>query len=789
MAPKRNRKRVNEGMKQWRRKRKIEKAIEDGSSVSESDFSDNSGYSPGDDSSENEDERPNRIEMYERVEKDGGQSDESVEQGAGGGDEDEVITSEDGEGEGEGEDGEGVGDNEVGGNGDLIVQADAEEGNGGIEGADVSSDESEFESDEEEGNIPLRKFAMLYAANRHHLTKEITRELLAIFRMLDPRFPRDPSTLELPRLPGEVRVKQMPVMLAHIPATSAGLNRYAHFGLRRVLTHALRGLKLADMRNSLGAVVDSAEIWLSIDGVSKFKNSEYSGEFWPLVINIGNIDGLENEMFVVGIYYGTRNPNAFADELVEDFVQEYTELQNVPLRLHNNETVGVRLHRVVADAPCRAMLKGVKGHMSCASCERCEVYVKKLHGSGIMAMPAKLSTAVPLRTDFSFRTLSQKEHYKDENQLNCIFSDFPDLDLVFLFVLDPMHMVYLGVVHRWLKYVMDIVKHQKPPVTIPSAQLNVLSQTYASWRHIAPSDFARAPRLIRHALWKATEWRQFALYTGVPLLMSNPKVDIRITANLQFLMCGLRILSDPRLVSDEGNIDTAERCLHGFVSQSFNILGPEFVVFNVHSLLHLAEEVRRHRVPLERFSAFPSENFFRKLMKYIRAAFLPLKQLENCVEQMMAWSEQSNPRGALKIRALNKEPKLLAEYQEPALKGRFRECQTKHHMFKLAREGDRYCSVEHDGQTKYIQLHSFCTVQEVNGPVQYCEGKELIIDRVKEVFKTPMKASMLGIVRNVGIGVEMRRWHIAEIDRKFYRLPLPGKSHVLIPLIHSGFRC
>jgi hypothetical protein len=62
------------------------------------------------------------------------------------------------------------------------------------------------------------------------------------------------------------------------------------------------------------------------------------------------------------------------------------------------------------------------------------------------------------------------------------------------------------------------------------------------------------------------------------------------------------------------------------VEQSVTIYRPEFVVYNVHCLVHLAAEANE-RGCLDSFSAFPYENELKTLKRLVRKAAVPLSQV------------------------------------------------------------------------------------------------------------------------------------------------------------------
>jgi len=114
----------------------------------------------------------------------------------------------------------------------------------------------------------------------------------------------------------------------------------------------------------------------------------------------------------------------------------------------------------------------------------------------------------------------------------------------------------------------------------------------------------------------------FLLYIGPVILPSY--LDTNIYKNFMLLFSSIAILVSPTLSSMHWQY--AERLLHTFVTHFGEIYGKEAIVYNVHSLLHLAQEVRQHGC-LDNISAFPNENHLQKLKKLVRKPQRPLDQM------------------------------------------------------------------------------------------------------------------------------------------------------------------
>lgn len=65
-----------------------------------------------------------------------------------------------------------------------------------------------------------------------------------------------------------------------------------------------------------------------------------------------------------------------------------------------------------------------------------------------------------------------------------------------------------------------------------------------------------------------------------------------------------------------------------FVSMSVEIYGPHFLVYNVHSLVHLSQQVEEFG-KLDNTSAFIFENYMQKLKRHVRSARSPVIQVVN----------------------------------------------------------------------------------------------------------------------------------------------------------------
>ena len=195
------------------------------------------------------------------------------------------------------------------------------------------------------------------------------------------------------------------------------------------------------------------------------------------------------------------------------------------------------------------------------------------------------------------------------------------VNLVREFVLDPMHLVYLGVTRRMLYYFKGSYKGITAG-RLSSVYLMSISRQLDSLAF--PSEFSRQPRgLTELDRWKATELKSFLLYSGPVILRSF--LDSESWKHFLSLSIAIRLLSKKDVLP--GNLSIARKLLEYFVYRSHKHYGETFCVYNVHGLLHIVDDVENFNVPLITFSCFQFENHLQTLKRRIRGKNKVLSQI------------------------------------------------------------------------------------------------------------------------------------------------------------------
>lgn len=401
-------------------------------------------------------------------------------------------------------------------------------------------------------------------------------------------------------LPNDIRTLMKTVRKAsqHIEQMDNGF--YVHFGL---LNGLLRSLEI-----HFEECPDSIKLLINCDGMSLSKSS--GSQFWPILVSI--YTDIRTEPFPVGIYHGFSKPKD-ANTYLSFFINEAIEILRNGI-LYNNKICKVSIAGIVCDAPARAFITCTKSHSGYFSCNKCTQegeYIKSV------IFPELTFT---LRTNKSFRSKEQEEHHTGVSLLEKL-----EIDMVNQIALDYMHLVCLGVMKRLLVFWVKGPKN----IRLKMEYQNYICNALLAVRSSISFEFARLPRSLKELdKWKATEFRLFLLYIG-PVILKSTMSDVYYTHFLTFSIA-IRILCDPKLCIKMN--DYAHNLLVYFVNNFKNLYGRQYMSYNIHNLLHLANDVKTFG-SLDKFSCFQFENYLGRLRCKVRNSGKPLEQLINRISE------------------------------------------------------------------------------------------------------------------------------------------------------------
>lgn len=404
------------------------------------------------------------------------------------------------------------------------------------------------------------------------------------------KLPKDPrSLLQTPRKSCEI-------------LKIAG-GEYAHFGFEKALQNILQ-------RTPFIKIPTMLEIDINVDGAALDSRGKIS--VWPIQIRVANIPSSKPEP--VGVWKGSGTKPTNAIEFLKPFVDDVLNVLNIGVE-YGGKLLSTKLRCVIADAPGRAMLLGHTGHHALIPCSRCKVMGRNIR-KGVTVYN---SINDILRTDIEYSQRLDGSHFTDDD---CPIGRLP-IGLSTQVPFEYMHTVCLGVMRRILAGIIDGRFGTKIKVTPNIVQ--IMSSRLLKISKYCPTVFSRHPSLIdKHTSWKATELRQFLLYSGVVVLFQTARRSVYV--HFLLLHVAMRILAKPRRSEDDYTF--AQKLINIFVSRSADVFGIEFVSYVVHTLLHIVEDSRRFG-SLDEFSAFPYENNMQYFTKICRKQNQQLQQMNN----------------------------------------------------------------------------------------------------------------------------------------------------------------
>jgi hypothetical protein len=444
------------------------------------------------------------------------------------------------------------------------------------------SSESDNDDDEDVVHNTTFEFVRKLGEWAVNLPREKTNQLLKILSQ-SGRFPHG----DLPK-----DARSLICTPRHVDVVEKCGGQMIYFGVQQGLLQFAS--EITDTFSDSGCLY----ININIDGLPIQNSSNL--QFWPILCAV---HGTDIGPFTVALYCGKQKPTNLNDYLVQ-LVDEIILLQERGLQI-NCKCYAIKIHAFICDAPARAFIKCITGHTGKNGCERCDCI-----GTSVERRMVFCSVGSD-RTDAAFRGNAYLLHKQTDSPLLKI----ANLDMIKMFVLDSMHLVFLGVIRRFLSF----LKSGARIIKLGHVQLDIISLRLIEMSQYTPSDFARKPRGLNELeRFKATELRQFMLYTGIVVLRGV------VNDNLYELFLSLFIAIRICFISDKNErnklLSYARKLLKAFVHNAKILCGAIFVTYNVHNLLHIVDDVEYFQCSLNDLSSFVFENYLQSLKRTVRGA-------------------------------------------------------------------------------------------------------------------------------------------------------------------------
>ena len=240
---------------------------------------------------------------------------------------------------------------------------------------------------------------------------------------------------------------------------------------------------------------------INTDGLPLFHSS--NSEIWPI---LGRCPNLNNDRpFVIGIFGSEYGKPKSLEDYLEDYLNDLADLTANGLQ-YEGQMYSVRIDKNILYAVAHAFIKCIIGHCGRSACERCD-QEGETEGTQVCFSPVRGN----LRTDQSFYDQVDAHHHVGVSPLTRTGTR-----MVSQFVLDPLHLLDLGVTKRFFRYILF---KGKTGVRLSAAKVDKLPERLEIMANCLPSEFSRKARSFKFfRKFKAKELRMLLLYIG-PLLL------------------------------------------------------------------------------------------------------------------------------------------------------------------------------------------------------------------------------------------------------------------------------
>ena len=597
-------------------------------------------------------------------------------------------------------------------------------------------------------------------ALKHKWSHDAFRDMLCLLNEQDsvPALPRDPRTLL--GTPRKVNIRKL---------NADGSQQYYHFGLTQCLSVVLKKWpeELQD-----GVILD---LQLNMDGLPVANSNR--ANVHPILGRIVHRPRFQSAVFCIGVYFGKHTKPNDSHMLMSEFNDDFLAHRDTGYVV-GDKRVFLNIAAVICDRVERDLIKDTKSHAGYGGCDKCEVH--GLDEGSVVFTDMK----APLRTDESFTSRRHPEHHHDSKKERPVPTSFELLGvgMISKFPLDIMHMVFLGVMKRLITQWYSSKRNNLRIGPLQQLQMDTNMRLNAK---TCPSNFQRLPReLLYYKQFKATELRSFLLYVGPVVLQSNLNRSGSQYKNFLLLVAGMRILLNDRLLGQFR--ETASEFLTAFVMGFRDIYGDYQMCYNVHAMIHLAEDARLHG-NLTYVNAFPFENHLGKMRKQLRRPGWTLEQLVKreyeqrsiAMKAEQLWHVQPDENvNMMKLLALCK-----GEAPLPADVDRDKVVQYK----SVSVNGVRYSTCPRDRVVKcggrIGEIRNIVSDSSVDGTNAY--GCVSFYKNLKEFYTFPLCMSNVGFTEVSTLSKRVRRVEFTDMTKMWLVRRSDGRQ-VAVELLHEN---
>lgn len=250
------------------------------------------------------------------------------------------------------------------------------------------------------------------------------------------------------------------------------------------------------------------------------------------------------------------------------------------------------------------------------------------------------------------------------------------------------------------------------------------------------------------------------------LLNTFPK---RLYRNFLVLSVAMRIILSPDLCSNY--CDYAENLLKCFVTIFAKIYGNEFLVYNTHGLIHLAQDARKYGA-LDSVSCFPFENYLGQLKRMVRRPQNPVEQIVRRVGERQTFNRHT--KGTCEEQF--KQP----HFSGPTPPGfstctQFKQCQYKGMIISCSLGNNCF---EIDTRVSLVRNVLVSPAADIFAVCEFFYAGTCFFDN-------PINSSSLGITVVSGLTGQLLVVPVAQLSKKLVLLPMTD-VFVALPQLHDN---